>query len=198
MGKSSLRLDTRRALKDGSYPVQVKVGYGKNLYLSTGVYLEKEEWDEGLQICKGRQSRSVNNILRTLLTSVSNRILELKESGQWERLTTAQLREMLTNMALTSPTVGVPTFGEYLDKVSSLKKDHTRASYETTKNRLAGYCDVNTLRFSDMSYAWFEAFAKRLQDDGLKQTTIAKYFKVVKYVVKLDYLIRKLKKVIRL
>lgn len=184
MGKSSLRLDTRRALKDGSYPVQVKVGYGKNLYLSTGVYLKKEEWDEGLQICKGRQSRSVNNILRTLLTSVSNRILELKESGQWERLTTAQLREMLTNMALTSPTVGVPTFGEYIDKVASLKKDHTRASYETTKNRLAGYCDVNTLRFSDMSYAWFEAFAKRLQDDGLKQNTIAKYFKVVKYVVK--------------
>lgn len=184
MGKSSLRLDTRRALKDGTYPVQVKVGYGKNLYLATGIYLEKEEWDEGLQICKGRQSRSVNNILRTLLTSVSNRILELKESGQWERLTTAQLREMLTNMALTSPTVGVPTFGEYIDKVASLKKDHTRASYETTKNRLAGYCDVNTLRFSDMSYAWFEAFAKRLQDDGLKQNTIAKYFKVVKYVVK--------------
>lgn len=184
MGKSSLRLDTRRALKDGTYPVQVKVGYGKNLYLSTGIYLEKEEWDEGLQICKGRQSRSVNNILRTLLTSVSNRILELKESGQWERLTNAQLREMLTNMALTSPTVGVPTFGEYLDKVASLKKDHTRASYETTKNRLAGYCDVNSLRFSDMSYAWFEAFAKQLRGDGLKQNTIAKYFKVIKYVVK--------------
>lgn len=184
MGKSSLRLDTRRALKDGTYPVQVKVGYGKNLYLATGIYLEKEEWDEGLQICKGRQSRSVNNILRTLLTSVSNRILELKESGQWERLTTAQLREMLTNMALTSPTVGVPTFGEYIDKVASLKKDHTRASYETTKNRLAGYCDVDSLRFSDMSYAWFEAFAKQLQDDGLKQNTMAKYFKVIKYVVK--------------
>lgn len=83
MAKSTLRLDTRRALQDGTYPVQIKVGYGTNLYLSTGIYLAKEDWDTGLQICTGKQSRSVNNILRTLLTSVSNRILELKETGQW-------------------------------------------------------------------------------------------------------------------
>ena len=82
MAKSTLRLDTRRALQDGTYPVQVKVGYGTNLYLATGIYLEKEDWDPGLQICTGRQARSINNILRTLLTSISNRILELKEAGQ--------------------------------------------------------------------------------------------------------------------
>ena len=37
MAKSCLRLDLRRPLKDGTYPVQVKVGYGTNLYLATGV-----------------------------------------------------------------------------------------------------------------------------------------------------------------
>lgn len=40
MAKSNLRLDTRRALKDGTYPVQVTVGFGTNLYLSTGVYIK--------------------------------------------------------------------------------------------------------------------------------------------------------------
>lgn len=31
MAKSNLRLDTRRALKDGTYPVQICVGYGTNI-----------------------------------------------------------------------------------------------------------------------------------------------------------------------
>ena len=184
MGKSTLRLDTRRPLKDGTYPVQIKVGYGTNLYLATGIYLAKEDWDEGLQICTGKQSRSINNILRTLLTSISNRILELRESGQWGVLTGAQLREMLTNLSLTSPTVGVPTLGDYIDKVAALKTDHTRVSYVTTQNRLASYCDIDALRFSDMTYAWFEAFVNKLESDGLKRNTVAKYLKVIKTVIK--------------
>lgn len=184
MAKSTLRLDTRRPLNDGTYPVQVKVGYGTNLYLSTGIYLAKEDWDKGLQICTGRQSRSINNILRTLLTSISNRILELRESGQWGVLTRAQLREMLTNMSLTSPTIGVPTLGDYIDKVAELKTDRTRVSYVTTKNRLSGYCDVDTLRFSDMTYAWFEAFVNKLESEGLKRNTVSKYLKVIKTVIR--------------
>ena len=36
MAISSLRLDTRRALADGTFPVQIKVGYGTDIYLATG------------------------------------------------------------------------------------------------------------------------------------------------------------------
>ena len=184
MGKTTLRLDTRRPLKDGTYPVQVKVGYGTNLYLATGIYLPKEDWDERLQICTGKQSRSINNILRTLLTSVSNRILELRESGQWEVLTGAQLREMLTNMSLTSPTVGAPSLLGYIEKVKALKSDKTAHSYESTITKLKGYCDPSKVRLTDMSYAWFEGFIKRMEEEGLKRNTVAKYLKCIKTVLR--------------
>lgn len=184
MAKSTLRLDTRRALQDGTYPVQIKVGYGTNLYLSTGIYLAKEDWDTGLQICTGKQSRSVNNILRTLLTSVSNRILELKETGQWGKLTGAQLREMLTNLSLTAPTVGIPTLGDYLEKVRALKSPNTQKSYDNTMSKLRGYCDPGQVRFTDMSFAWFEAFIKYMEDGGLKRNTVAKYLKCIKTVIR--------------
>lgn len=184
MGKSTLRLDTRRPLKDGTYPVQVKVGYGTNLYLSTGIYLPKEDWDERLQVCTGKQSRSINNILRTLLTSISNRILELREAGQWEVLTGAQLREMLTNMSLTSPTVGVPSLLGYIEKVKALKSDKTAHSYESTITKLKGYCDPSKVRLTDMSYAWFEGFIKRMEEEGLKRNTVAKYLKCIKTVLR--------------
>ena len=184
MAKSTLRLDTRRALKDGTYPVQIKVGYGSNLYLPTGIYLAKEDWNTQLQICTGHAARRINNILGTALLNTNNRILELKESGQFGKLTPAQLRQMLTHLELTAPTVGIPSVGEYIDKVKALKTANTQVSYTTTKTRLSLYCDVDKLRFSDLSYIWFEGFINQLENDGLKRNTVSKYLKVIKTVIK--------------
>ena len=184
MAKSCLRLDLRRPLKDGTYPVQVKVGYGTNLYLATGVYLKPEDWDDRLQVCTGKSARKINSILGTLLLQVTNRVLDLRGSGQFSQLTTAQLRQMLTNLDLTQPTVGVPSVGEYLEKVRALKTPNTQVSYTTTKYRLSLYCDPDALRFSDLTYAWFEAWIKQMEDGGLKRNTVSKYLKVVKTVIK--------------
>ena len=74
MGRSKLRLDTRRPLQDGTYPVQIKVGFGTNLYLATGIYLAREDWDERLQVCTGKSARRINNILGNLLLQTNNRI----------------------------------------------------------------------------------------------------------------------------
>lgn len=184
MAKSSLRLDTRRPLRDGTYPVQVKVGYGTNIYLATDIYLAAEDWDSKLQVCTGKQARSTNNILRTLLLQVSNRILELRESGQWEKYSRAQLRQMLTDMSLTSPTVEVPTLGSYIEKVKAIKKDRTAQSYESTIKKLKTYCDPYSVQFKDMTFAWFETFINKMQADGLKRNTVAKYLKCIKTVIR--------------
>ena len=182
MAKSTLRLDTRRPLQDGTYPVQIKVGHGTNIYLATGIYLAPEDWDSKLQVCTGKQARSINNILRTLLLQVSNRILELRENGQWENLTRAQLRQMLTDMSLTTPTIDVPTLGDYIDKVKALKKENTARSYENTLVKLKAYCDPYAVRFPDMSFAWFEGFVNSISD--LKRNTVAKYLKCIKTVIR--------------
>lgn len=182
MAKSTLRLDTRRPLQDGTYPVQVKVGYGTNIYLATGIYLAPEDWDSKLQVCTGKQARSTNNILRNSLLQVSNRILELRESGQWEKLTRPQIRQMLTDMSLTAPTIDVPTLGGYIDKVKASKKENTARSYENTLAKLKAYCDPYTVCFSDMSFAWFEGFVNSMSD--LKRNTVAKYLKCIKTVIR--------------
>ena len=111
MAKSNLRLDTRRALKDGTYPVQICVGYGTNIYLATGIFLKPDEWDATAKQCIGKGARKINNVLQLLLMQVNNRILELREKGMWQKLTPPQLRQMLANMDLDAPTVGVPTLG---------------------------------------------------------------------------------------
>lgn len=184
MARSCLRLDQRRALKDGTYPVQIKVGYGTNLYLPTGVYLEAKDWDPRLCVCIGKQARSINNVLSTSLLRITNRIMELRETGQYDTLTMAQLREMLTDLSLTAPTVGVLHLGDYIDKVKALKTPKTALSYDTTIVRMKLYCDPYKVKLQDMSYSWWEAWVKNMQDGGLKRNTVAKYLKCVKTVLR--------------
>ena len=89
MAKSNLRLDTRRALKNGTFPIQICVGYGTNLYLATGIFLAPDEWDATAKRCVGKNAKRINGVLSALLTQVSNRILELRMMGQYDKLTPA-------------------------------------------------------------------------------------------------------------
>lgn len=170
---------------DGTYPVQIKVGYGTNLYLPTGIYLDRNDWDAKLQICTGRTARRVNNILGTLLLQINNRLLEIRESGRFGIFTTAQLRQMLTDLSLDAPTVDMPLFVTYYDRVASLKQTKgTQQVYQIAKTKLGTYCDIANLKFSDMTYAWFEGYIKKLHDDNLKNNTVAIYLRAIKSVIK--------------
>lgn len=96
------------------------------MYLSTGIYATREEWNELTKQFVGMGSKRVNNILTTMLASVTTRIFELRENGQWQKLTRPQIKQMLTNLDLTAPTVGVPTLGMAFDKLEDVKSENTR------------------------------------------------------------------------
>ncbi|MCI1778768.1 MAG: site-specific integrase [Bacteroidales bacterium] len=158
MAKSKLRLDTRRQLKDGTYPVQVAVGYGSNIYLATGIFLTSADWDSRTQRATGRNAKRINAVLDTLLIRVSNRILELRETGRWDNLTGPQLREMLTDLDLESPTVGVPTLGALFDTVIATKTGGTAMLYGQTLKKLTAYCDPYQVRFEKITKLWIDGF----------------------------------------
>ena len=159
MAKSNLRLDTRRALKDGTFPVQICVGYGTNLYLSTGIFLNEKEWNAQTRLCVGKNAKRINGVLSALLTQVSNRILELRMTGQWDKLNTAQRREMLTHLDLSAPTIGVPTLGAIFAKVIETKSGGTRMLFEQTLKKVNEYCtDANAVRFEAINKTWLTGF----------------------------------------
>lgn len=184
MAISSLRLDTRRALADGTFPVQIKVGYGTDIYLATGVHLKRDEWQARSQQCVGKHARVINNILTTALTRVTNRILELRECGRFSTYTRAQLRQMLTDLSLDAPTVDAPTLGYYLDKVISTKKGKTANTYRSALRRVEAYCAPDKLPVSDMSSGWWRGWIATLDADGLSNNTRHLYISAIKSVIK--------------
>lgn len=182
MAKSTLRLDTRRALKDGTYPIQIVVGYGTNIYLSTGIYATREEWNELTKQFVGMGSKRVNNILTTMLASVTTRIFELRENGQWQKLTRPQIKQMLTNLDLTAPTVGAPTLGMAFDKLEDVKSENTRQIVINARKKLVAFCgDLNNIRFNDISRIWLDDFYKSMTT--LSINTKSLYMQVLRKAV---------------
>ena len=95
MAKSFLKLDTRRKMDDGTYPVKIAVSYGTNLYLSTGISVSKDAWNQEAGKVVAGNARRLNDTLSTLLCRVQNEVLALRESGRFYDLSRKRLKEIL-------------------------------------------------------------------------------------------------------
>ena len=179
MAKSTLRLDTRRPLKDGTYPVQIVVGYGTNIYLSTGIYIAPDEWDSVTKRCTGKGAKKLNDVLTTLLTSVGSRIFDLMENGQWRKLTRPQIKEMLTNLDLDKPTIGVPSIYDLIQKTLEGRASGTKYIAKTAIIRLNKFCgDSTKLYCEQITPVWIDDYYTSLSD--LAVNTRAAYIKVLR------------------
>ena len=132
MAKCYLKLDTRRALKDGTYPVKIVVtGNSKELRLDTGVSVKEDGWNPSTRNAVNRRTAS---LLSTLLTRAESTVLDLRERGVFDKLTTAQLRKALTAEGPASPQ---RTFLEVCEQFLRLKTGkRTREIYEATMKKV--------------------------------------------------------------
>lgn len=135
MAKCYLKLDTRRALKDGTYPVKIVVtGNGKELRLDTGVSVKEDGWNPSTRNAVNRRTAS---LLSTLLTRTESTVLDLRERGVFDKLTTAQLRKALTAEGPASPQ---RTFLDVLGQFLKLKTGkRTREIYEATMKKVTAF-----------------------------------------------------------
>lgn len=180
MAKTTLRLDKRRALKDGTYPVQIVVGLGTDIYLKTGVYAPLGEWDDRTLQYMGKGARRVNSALVSMLVAVTNRIMELKETGQWNKLTRGQIRQMLTDLELEKPTVDVPSLADVFSSMCEGRADRTKGIAKSTslKIKAFGY-DPAKLHFEQITHAWLDDFYVSMS--GMSVNTKAAYMKALRH-----------------
>ena len=152
MGKCYLTLDTRRALKDGSYPVKVVVGYGTRMRLDTGVSATEDQWDP---VVKNVTNRREAALLNTILTRVSAAVLDLRESGRFSKLGASQLRAALTT---DGPISEKATF---LDTARAFLRTktgkRTKELYEATIKKVEEYDSGVTM--DEIKPNWLKSFS---------------------------------------
>ena len=178
MAKSTIRLDERRMLKDGTYPIQIVVGHGTNIYLSTGLYCPSDDWNPNTKQYVGKSAKRFNAALASMLANISNRILELKESGQWQSLSRAQLKEMLTHLDLAKPTVGVPSLYDIFGLMNEGRAERTKYIASSTIRQIEkfGY-DPKKIYLEQIDRAWLEDLYRKMD---LSINTKGAYLKCIR------------------
>lgn len=152
MAKTYLRLDTRRALKDGTYPVKIVVGYGTHLMLDTGVSCREDEWNPLVGNVDRRREAS---LLTALLTRVTNTILDLRERGRFSKLTPAQLRQVLTS---DEPAKTGATFLDTAEAFLKTKEgERTKQLYRATMKKVSEFDASVTM--DDIKPNWLREFS---------------------------------------
>ena len=162
MAKCSLRLDTRRALKDDTYPVKIAVGYGTNVYITTGVSVTPLQWDVAAgKVMERKDAKRLNDVLSSQLTRVTARVLRLREEGRFSGLSSGRLKKLLT----ASDMDDVPeedsrlTFYEIARRcVSTKDKESTRRLYGYTIDKVRAYTGSDILYMEDIDRLWLHGF----------------------------------------
>ena len=159
MSTSFLKLDARRPLKDGTYPVKIAVGHGTNLYLSTGISVDADKWDDRTRKVIGLGAKRVNDVLDTLLCRIKNEILELRETGRFVKMSNAELKALLECSGTLSDDAPKPTtFYDVADAFLATKMGkRTVEIYTQTIKKVRAYAGDGLL-LEDIRPNWLREF----------------------------------------
>ena len=182
MATINLVLDKRRQKKDGTYPLILRIIQNrKSTYLTTGVFLRAEDWDEtGREIRKTHPNHKLlNHSIKKKYTALEGRLIGLE-------LTEQQIDLPKLTKAIKGKKEVLPTFFEYgytwVDRLKMGGKVGNARAYENTLKRLETYFGHTRLKFSDINFDFLEDFQTGFLCKGVKQNTIAFYLRTVRTI----------------
>lgn len=160
MAKIRLMMDTRRENADGRYPVRIAISKnGSTVYISSGIFLSKEEWIEKDQrVIKHSNKNLLNQRLRNTLLNVEKIDLEAQMTTGYSQLSASDIKQMCCPK--TEKKSG-GDFYEYYKSFAERKNPSTMTVYLGTLSRISAYIGdegLHALKFSDINYGWLTEF----------------------------------------
>lgn len=172
MIKVSIKLDKRRRLNNGKFPLKFKVARkDRAIYIATGYELREEDWDAKNEKVKNLPDKRLLNIkLGKRLSDINDKIIELQTEGKLRFYSNKKLALYLSNEE------DKKEYEEHLFKTQMedflSKKDNegTKNIYTATENRIKNFCDYDTLRVEDIDIEWLDNFCDFLKKENTKNT----------------------------
>lgn len=173
MIKVTVKLDKRYRLKNGKYPLKIKVARnGGAFYISTGFELEEREWDVANSKIRKRQSQRIDNLrLSKKLTYVNDKIEELREGGKLRSFSNRRLSQFLSGEGEPDNDYLLKT--QFQELLSTKDKQGTKNIYLYTESKISAFCDYDSLLLSDIDIDWINSFVSFLKKNGNSKNTIA-------------------------
>lgn len=185
MIKLSIKLDKRRRLNNGEYPLKYKIARKNSaLYLPTGITLKESEWDGINEKIKNRPDKKAANIkIQKHLVLLNDKIEKLQAEGKLRLLNNKKLLAILTNSESKEDFTS-HLFKTQMDDFLSLKDNKTTIDiYRITENKIKEFCDYEILRIEDIDIDWLDGFVEKLRKDNNSKNSIAIRLRGVRAVI---------------
>lgn len=184
MVKISIKLDKRRMLKNGKYPLKFKIARKDcAMYIPTGYELKEAEWDNNNEKVKIRADKhAINMKLTKRLVALNDRLQELQFKGKLRSCSNKKLIEYLTGDDNDNPERRYAKT-QFEDFLKAKKKQSTLSIYHSTISAISNFCDFDNLLLEDIDIEWLTAFTKYLQDIDNSVNTIATRLRNIRSVI---------------
>lgn len=185
MIKVSIKLDKRRRLNNGKYPLKYKIARKDSaIYISSGYELKEEEWDAKNEIVKLLPDRKLINIkLSKKLSEINDSISDLQQKGQLRFYSNKKLAQYLSHSESEEEAAQQLFKTQFINFIATKENESTISIYHNAEVKIAEYCDYDILRIYDIDIDWLDGFVEKLKKDGNKKNTIAAYLRCIRAVI---------------
>lgn len=158
MSKSFLRLDKRRVMDDGTYPVKIVVGKKRGMLISTGISVHENLWDDKAQKVIG--DKRTSDALASILTRARSVIMELIERNMFANVSNDGLRRAIQS-GIADDAKDVVTYKMAHELFMKTKREgRTVQLYEKTLRKVEAFQPGVVL--DDITPTWLMQFDKWL------------------------------------
>ena len=179
-------LDDRRAKKDGTFNVIVRITHDRKIStINTQISITKEFWDYTNNSVRNTHPNSnlLNKAITEFYLRVQKAILQLEDG---EGYSPDALKEKLAEQVKPSKVSTKVSFNDFAKKLVqdliSINKSGNAIVYRTASNRLIAYAGNRPLKFRDIDYNLLEGFKHALLKDGVKANTVHNYFRTIRAI----------------
>lgn len=184
MVKISIKLDKRRILNNGRYPLKFKVARKDSaMYIPTGYELKDSEWDAKNEKVKNRTDKNLINLkLSKRIVVLNDRLQELQFNGKLRSYSNKKLIEYLAGQDESNPEKQYVK-AQFEDFIKTKTKDATIKVYRATMYSLSNFCDFDNLLLEDIDIDWLSAFEKYQRSIGNVENTIASRLRNIRAII---------------
>lgn len=180
MATVNFYLDTRRAKKDGTYPLKLLVRHNGSFLVSTDFNATKETWKENNFTREAPNHKAKNIAVRNLINKVETCLLTLEQTGKLKQINDKKLK-LIIESEIRNESAAEHDFLYYLDEfVAGKTNAGTKTVYSTTRNKLAEY-DLHCT-FDTMTREWLVKFEQWMIAQGMKVNAYAIHLRNIRAV----------------
>lgn len=162
-------LDSRKKTKTETYRIRICVRSKNTVaYIPTDIIIKKGNWHDG-KIVGTAQDKQLNKLLDLTLSSLKLKLASISATHNVRMMTGKELVALIAPDSLErkkevkDKTLVAEYWSKFIDRKD---KPKTAEVYKTTLSMLGKYCNVDNLRFADITYTWLRDLEAWMEQRG--------------------------------